>query len=457
MSSADETPGTGWSRPADSGEDGVTGDADGRRLRPSADFVGLNARPHPSRRPSTPPSADASPDLQAQPTSPHPAREDPWAHPGGARTASAEPTRPRPENAAGSRTAVLALTAAGIAVVAGAIGAVTGVVVADRLGEARRETVTVVGADPAVLAERPPDSVAGIASEVLASVVSVTVEQGSGSGFVISREGYIVTNNHVVASAEGGGTIEVGFFDGTTVPAEIVGRSPSYDLAVLEVDRDDLTPARLGDSADVVVGDPVIAIGSPLGLEGTVTSGIVSALDRPVSAGGEGEASFINALQTDAAINPGNSGGPLVDAAGRVIGVNSVIASLNPGVAPGSIGLGFAIPIDQASRTAEQIIATGEAVYPVMGVRLDREFAGPGARIAVGDADFPGIEPDGPAAGVGLEPGDVITEIEGRTIESAEEMIVALRSQQPGDRVTIMVERGEQVREVSLVLGSKVG
>jgi putative serine protease PepD len=352
---------------------------------------------------------------------------------------------------------VLALAAAGIAVVAGAIGAVTGVVVADRLSEARRETVTVVGADPAVLAERPPDSVAGIASDVLASVVSVTVEQGSGSGFVISREGYILTNNHVVASAEGGGTIEVGFFDGTTVPAEIVGRSPSYDLAVLEVDRDDLTPARLGDSAGVVVGDPVIAIGSPLGLESTVTSGIVSALDRPVSAGGEGEASFINALQTDAAINPGNSGGPLVDAAGRVIGVNSAIASLNPGIAPGSIGLGFAIPIDQASRTAEQIIATGEAVYPVMGVRLDREFQGPGARIAVGDADFPGIEPDGPAAGVGLEAGDVITEIEGRAIESAEEMIVALRSQQPGDRVTIVVQRGGQVREVSLVLGSKVG
>jgi putative serine protease PepD len=308
-----------------------------------------------------------------------------------------------------------------------------------------------------VLAERPPDSVAGVASNVLASVVSVIIDDGSGSGFVISQDGYIVTNNHVVSSTEGDGTIEVGFFDGTTAPAVIVGRSPSYDLAVLQVERRDLTPVRLGDSADVVVGDPVIAIGSPLGLEGTVTSGIISALDRPVSAGGEGETSFINALQTDAAINPGNSGGPLVDAAGRVIGVNSAIASLNLGAAPSNIGLGFAIPIDQATRTAQQIIATGEAVYPVMGVRLDRAFPGPGARIAADDAESPGVEPNGPAESVGIEPGDVITEIEGRVIDSPEEMIVALRAQQPGDRVTIVVERDGEQRELTLVLGSKVG
>jgi putative serine protease PepD len=349
------------------------------------------------------------------------------------------------------------VAAAGIAVVAGAVGAVTGVVVADRLGDATRETVTVVGADPAVLAERPPDSVAGVASNVLASVVSVAVEQGSGSGFVISADGYILTNNHVVASADGGGTIEVGFFDGITTPAVIVGRSPSYDLAVLRVERQDLNPVRIGDSAGVVVGDPVIAIGSPLGFESTVTSGIISALDRPVSAGGEGETSFINALQTDAAINPGNSGGPLVDAAGRVIGVNSVIASLNDGPAAGSIGLGFAIPINQATRTAEQIIATGEAVYPIMGVRLDRTFQGPGARIAADEAGSPAVDPDGPAENVGIQPGDVIREIEGRVIDSPEEMIVALRAEEPGDRVTIVVERGGEAREVSLVLGSKVG
>jgi putative serine protease PepD len=384
---------------------------------------------------------------------------DPWARVGPALATSAQAERSvrhgHPDEAAGPRLGLLMIAAAGIALIAGAIGAATGMIAADRFDNATRETVTVVGADPAVLAERPPDSVAGIASAVLASVVSVTVEEGSGSGFVISQDGYILTNNHVVASA-GSAEIEVGFFDGSTISAEIVGRSPNYDLAVLRVERDDLVPVRLGDSGDVVVGDPVIAIGSPLGLESTVTSGIVSALDRPVTAGGEGDIAFINALQTDAAINPGNSGGPLVDAAGRVIGVNSAIASLGV-TAPGSIGLGFAIPIDQAARTAEQIIATGQAVYPIMGVRLDNEFPGPGARIAPDDPDNPAVEPDGPAASVGLVSGDVITEIEGRVVDSLEEMIVALRAHEPGDRITIMVERDGEPMEFTLTLGSAVG
>jgi putative serine protease PepD len=448
MSGADATPGTGWSRPTDA--DVLTA-GDGAVWTVGPTNPGSAHRPTSSA--STPDHTRAGIRRTHLEGEPH----DPWARVGPARETEATWRRDHSDGTTGPRTVVWAVAAGGIAVVAGAIGAVTGVVVADRLGEATRETVTVVGADPAVLAERPPDSVAGVASNVLASVVSVAVEEGSGSGFVISQDGYILTNNHVVASAEDGGTIEVGFFDGVTAPAEIVGRSPSYDLAVLQVERRDLTPVRLGESADVVVGDPVIAIGSPLGLEGTVTSGIISALDRPVSAGGEGETSFINALQTDAAINPGNSGGPLVDAAGRVIGVNSAIASLNLGPAPGSIGLGFAIPIDQASRTAQQIIATGEAVYPVMGVRLDRAFPGPGARIAPDDANAPGVEPNGPAERVGIEPGDVITEIEGRVIDSPDEMIVALRAQQPGDRITIVVERDGERREVTLVLGSKVG
>ncbi|MGH8776840.1 MAG: S1C family serine protease, partial [Jiangellaceae bacterium] len=362
----------------------------------------------------------------------------------------------RDDGRSGPRAGMLLAAATGIAVVAGSLGAVSGAVLANRFDDVSQDTVTVVGADPAVLAERPPDSVAGVASAVLASVVSVSAGPASGSGFVISDEGYVVTNNHVVAAADDG-TIELGFSDGTTAPAEIVGRSPTYDLAVLLVEQGDLTPARLGSSADVVVGDPVIAIGSPLGLEGTVTSGIVSALDRPVTAGGQGETSFINALQTDAAINPGNSGGPLVDAAGRVIGVNSAIATLSMGVNPGSIGLGFAIPIDQARRTAEQIIATGEAVYPVMGVRLDTGFDGPGARVAVNGADSPAVTPGGPAARVDIEPGDVIVEVEGRVIDGPEELIVVLRIQEPGDEVTMLVERDGEVHEIRLTLGSAVG
>jgi putative serine protease PepD len=449
MSGADVTPGTGWSRPAE---------ADSLTASEGAVWTVGPTDPGSAHRPTS--STWASDHTRGHIGRTHPERDphDPWAHVGPARESEAVSRRGQHYGATtGPRTGLLIVAAAGIAVVAGAVGAITGVVVADRLGDATRETVTVVGADPAVLAERPPDSVAGVASSVLASVVSVAVEQGSGSGFVISTDGYILTNNHVVASADGGGTIDVGFFDGTTTPAVIVGRSPSYDLAVLRVERRDLNPVRIGDSAGVVVGDPVIAIGSPLGFESTVTSGIISALDRPVSAGGEGETSFINALQTDAAINPGNSGGPLVDAAGRVIGVNSVIASLNDGPAAGSIGLGFAIPINQATRTAEQIIATGEAVYPIMGVRLDRTFQGPGARIAADDAGSPAVDPDGPAESVGIQPGDVIREIEGRVIDSPEEMIVALRAEEPGDRVTIVIERGGEALEVSLVLGSKVG
>jgi putative serine protease PepD len=176
-----------------------------------------------------------------------------------------------------------------------------------------------------------------------------------------------------------------------------------------------------------------------------------------VTAGGQGETSFINALQTDAAINPGNSGGPLVDAAGRVIGVNSAIATLGMGVNPGNIGLGFAIPIDQAKRTAEQIIATGEAVYPVMGVRLDESFDGPGARIDGDVEDSPAVTPDGPAGEANLRPGDVVLEVDGRAIDTPEELIVVLRIREPGDQVTLVVERDGEVHEVRLTLGSAVG
>ncbi|MGH8822890.1 MAG: S1C family serine protease [Jiangellaceae bacterium] len=438
MSEPDRSSGAGWSRPAPVHDRPTDGDPW------SATELGFAAA---GPRIVAPRAADD---------------DDPWARVGQVREPADRPSRRgayalRESRRSGTRPGVLVGAAAGLAAVAGALGGATGVIVVDRLDDMSRGTVTVVGADPAVLAERPPDSVAGVAAAVLSSVVSVTVGQGSGSGFVISDDGYLVTNNHVIAGADGSDGIEVGFVDGTTVPAEIVGRSPSYDLAVLKVDRDDLEPARLGDSSGVVVGDPVIAIGSPLGLESTVTSGIVSALDRPVTAGGQGETSFINALQTDAAINPGNSGGPLVDAAGRVIGVNSAIATLGIGPNPGNIGLGFAIPINQAARTAEQIIATGEAVYPVMGVRLDEAFGGPGARIDRDEDDSPAVTPNGPAAGVNLEPGDVIVEVEGRSIKTPEELIVVLRAQQPGDTVTIVVERGSEVLEVTLTLGSAVG
>jgi putative serine protease PepD len=308
--------------------------------------------------------------------------------------------------------------------------------------------------------ERPPGSVADIAQRVLPSVVSISAETasggGTGTGFVIDSSGYILTNNHVIAdAADGRGSIEVQFNDGTTLDATIVGRDSSYDLAVLKVNRTGLTALTFGDSDQVAVGDSVIAIGSPLGLSGTVTLGIVSAKDRAVTAGeSAGDSSFINAIQTDAAINPGNSGGPLVNSAGAVIGVNSAIAALSSSGAQtssqsGSIGLGFAIPINQARKTAEQLIKNGKATYPVVGVSVDMQYAGDGARIAdTSNAILPG----GPAAKAGLRAGDLIIKFDGRTITAPEELIVAIRSKNVGDKVVIEYIRSGKTLTTSLTL-----
>jgi putative serine protease PepD len=305
--------------------------------------------------------------------------------------------------------------------------------------------------------ERAPDSVAGIAKRVLPSVVSIEArgsDGGStGSGFVIASDGYILTNNHVIAGAvSSGGKIVVRLQDGRSYDADVIGREASYDLAVLRISNRQLTALQFGDSEKVAVGDSVLAIGSPLGLSGTVTLGIISAKNRAVTAGeSQGDNSFINALQTDAAINPGNSGGPLVDATGAVIGVNSAIASLGSsfGGPTGSIGLGFAIPINQARKTAEQLIKTGKATYPVIGVSVDMSFAGSGARIS----DQSGaILTGGPAAKAGLKAGDVIIEFDGRDINSPEELIVAVRSKDVGDVVKLTYIRKGQRATVMLTL-----
>ncbi|WP_158542845.1 S1C family serine protease [Phytoactinopolyspora halophila] len=352
--------------------------------------------------------------------------------------------------------------AAALALVAGTAGGLAGAQLSEPT-EGVNDTVTVIGSDPARVAGQSAESTAGVASEVLPSVVSISASDGTGSGFVISEDGYILTNYHVVAAGTDvenpseGGTVELELHDGRQYDAEVVGTSPSYDLAVLSIDADDLEPVTLGDSSTVAVGDPVIAIGSPLGLESTVTSGIISARERPVTAGESAERSYINALQTDAAINPGNSGGPLVDADGRVVGVNSAIATLSLTPEVGSIGLGFAIPIDQARRTAEQLISDGEAVYPIMGVLLDNRHGGPGARVAEGDDEQPGVTPDGPADAAGVQPGDLIIAFEGERIPSPGALIVMLRSQQPGDTVTLTLERDDRSFDVEVTLDEAVG
>ena len=343
-----------------------------------------------------------------------------------------------------------ALLMAGIA---GLVGAVFG---ASSSGSLFGHDIKLTSVNSSI--ERPPGSVADIAQRVLPSVVSISAVSssggGTGTGFVIDSTGYILTNNHVIADAAAdGGDIEVQLNDGTTLQATIIGRDSSYDLAVLKVNKTGLTALTFGDSDNVAVGDSVIAIGSPLGLSGTVTLGIVSAKDRAVTAGeSAGDSSFINAIQTDAAINPGNSGGPLVNSAGAVIGVNSAIATLGSSSLSsqsGSIGLGFAIPINQARKTAEQLIKNGKGTYPVVGVSVDMQYAGDGAKIAdTSNAILPG----GPASKAGLRAGDLIVTFDGRTITTPEELIVAIRSKNVGDKVVIEYKRAGKSYTTSLTL-----
>jgi putative serine protease PepD len=304
------------------------------------------------------------------------------------------------------------------------------------------------------ISPRSDESIAGIANAVLPVVVSISVSsnsgQGTGSGFIIqsnSTESYILTNDHVANGAGDRAEIIISFQDQTEIEATIVGANSSYDLAVLRINRGNLPVAVLGDSDDVVVGDTAIAIGSPLGLSGTVTSGIISALNRPVTAGGEGESSFINAIQTDAAINPGNSGGPLVNSRGQVIGINSAIATLGDSFAgrSGSIGLGFSIPINQAKRVAEELINSGTSSYPVIGVQLDLTFTGAGALVA-------SIVAGGPASTTELKAGDIIVAIDDRNVNDGQELVVRIRSKAPGDTVTL---RLDDDNEILIILGAE--
>ena len=373
--------------------------------------------------------------------------------PGGYGTATTAP--PRSSSASGSgRLAVLGVAVAATALVAGTVGGALGFTAARLIAPANSAATVVTpggAADPGTA--NPPSapangSIAAVAAALQPSVVQLNVSGsdggGTGSGFVIREDGYILTNSHVTA---GGSEIEISFADGTTAQAELIGDSPGYDLAVVKVDRTDLPAVTLGSSAALKVGDTAIAIGSPLGLQGTVTSGIVSALDRPVTAGGQGETAFINAIQTDAAINPGNSGGPLVDGNGAVIGVNSAIATLGGalGGQAGSIGLGFAIPIDTAARIASEIIATGTSSTPIIGVNLDLDYSGPGARVS-------GVTAGGPAQEAGIREGDVITELNGALVVDGTDLIVDIRSLAPGDTVTLTVERDGATRTVDVTL-----
>ncbi|MGF1662106.1 MAG: S1C family serine protease [Kineosporiaceae bacterium] len=416
-----------------------------------------------SQDPYAPPAASGS---WFPPESPYDVRHDALGRP------ARDPAPP-----GGGRRGFAAGLAAGLitGLIAGVVGG-AGVVAADRfllddaaVADRASDSAGAAGDDGAGAPERdrgagaaapaPDGSLPAVVDDVLPGVVSIEVTTpvgvGSGSGFVIDGdEGLVLTNNHVVgAAADGAGDITVLFDDGSQVGAEIVGREASYDLAVLQVPRSGLPELAFADSDSVAVGQSVLAVGAPLGLESTVTSGIVSALNRPVAAGGGGEeTAFINAIQTDAAINPGNSGGPLVDLDGRVVGINSAIARA-PGGGEGNVGLGFAIPSNQAERTARQLIDTGEATFPVIGVLLDRSYTGEGVRIL--DTEVEGqapVVPGGPADRAGVRPGEVVLAIDGRPVTAPDELIVYIRAQEPGDEVVLTVRRGEGTEDVPVTL-----
>ncbi|MFG3252803.1 S1C family serine protease [Streptomyces sp. NPDC048172] len=331
--------------------------------------------------------------------------------------------------------------------------------------------------------DRAPGTIAGIARQALPGVVTLHArgggqgkqdgeqgqeqEQGTGTGFVLDRRGHILTNEHVVGSARSGDSVQVKFHGGQTARGEVVGKDSGYDLAVVKVSGiSGLKPLPLGNSGSVRVGDPVVAIGSPFDLDGTVTTGIISATRRPITAGGEesgSETSYVDALQTDAPINPGNSGGPLVDTKGRVVGITSALKPADGGsrlpgnTSGGSIGLGFAIPVNQARRVAEELINDGRATHPVIGITVDMEYEGDGARIGAQDSGEKAVTPDGPADKAGLKEGDVVTAADGTAVHGGEELIVRIRSHRPGDKLALTVRRDGDTREVKVTLGSGSG
>ncbi|MGN6575728.1 MAG: trypsin-like peptidase domain-containing protein [Nocardioides sp.] len=410
--------------------------------------------------------ADTSAPAQAGPGTPpygstygsgqHP--QDPYAWP-----TAAYPTQPAPAQ----RSQVpgwLWPVVAGLALMVGLLGGTLGGVAVSR--SLSHDTITV----PTIDAQRsslPPleadnGSIAAVADKLLPSTVQILARGGAdgesgggatGSGFVLDDKGHVITNNHVVAEATSPGAITVVDHLGREHDASIVGRSAVYDIAVLDVDGgEDLQPAALGSSQAMRVGESVVAIGSPLGLDSTVTSGIVSALDRPVTTASKDEASYINAVQTDAAINPGNSGGPLVNMRGQVIGVNSAIATTGGafGGEAGNIGVGFAIPMEQVRVTAAQILASGEAKYPVIGANVNTGPQRNGAEVV-------GVPSGTPADLGGLREGDVVVAVNDKQITDGISLIVAIRAHQPGETITLTVRRGGENKQVKVTLDAKVG
>jgi putative serine protease PepD len=366
-------------------------------------------------------------------------------------------TRPRSRGRASLAAAVLATS-----LVAGAGAGFGGAALWDETQGGTSSSSTPTATTPVVDQGDTPaaeGSVEAVASAVLPSVVTIRVAgqqgEGSGSGIILSADGTILTNNHVVEVAEGGGDVRVYFEDGTSAPAEILGTDPLTDTAVIKAEGvTDLAPATIGQSANLDVGQDVIAFGAPFGLDSTVTSGIVSALDRPVNVGSdsEGNSTTYPAIQTDAAINPGNSGGPLVDMSGAVVGINSSIRTASQGTGQGgSIGLGFSIPIDEVMPIVDQMIAGETPTHARLGIQVGD--AGTAAEGATG-ALVREVSPGSTAADAGLQQGDVITRVDDRAITDADSLVATIRSYRPGDEVEVAWQRDGEEQSATLELDS---
>ncbi|MFJ3494904.1 S1C family serine protease [Streptomyces sp. NPDC086091] len=377
-----------------------------------------------------------------------------------------QPVPPKPRRGRGGLVAGVLIAA----LVAGGLGGGLGYTLAKNDDDGGSTTVS--ASDSGGSVKRDPGTVAGVAAQALPSTVTIEAESsngegGTGTGFVFDTQGHIITNNHVVADAVDGGKVTATFPTGKKYDAEVVGHAQGYDVAVIKLKNapSDLKPLTLGNSDKVAVGDSTIAIGAPFGLSNTVTTGIISAKNRPVASsdGSGSSSSYMSALQTDASINPGNSGGPLLDAQGNVIGINSAIQSTGNGglggtTQSGSIGLGFAIPINQAKFVAQELIRTGVPVYAKIGASVSLEESTDGAKITdQGAGGSAAVEAGGPADKAGLKPGDVITKLDDTVIDSGPTLIGQIWTHQPGDKVKVTYERGGKTSTVDLTLVARKG
>jgi putative serine protease PepD len=420
-------------------------------------------------------------ETQTLPTPPPP--PNPYSQPYGAPLGPPPPPPLRPAGRGPGRKRFAAGILAAALVIGGGAG-IGGAAAYDALNGDDPSTpagaATGTGVRTASTADAPSDptldgSVEAVAEKVLPSVVKIDVSgsqgSGSGSGIILTEDGQILTNNHVVEVADGGGSLRVTFSDGTHADAEVLGTDPLTDTAVIQAkDVSGLTAATIGTSGDLQVGQGVVAVGSPLGLESTVTSGIVSALNRPVNVGsdGEGNSTVYPAIQTDAAINPGNSGGALTDLNGNVVGINSAIATAGSslGGESGSIGVGFAIPLDEVMPIIEQMAAGQTPTHAKLGVSVSDVGAAQAQQepfgqqqeqsqeLAEDGAEIQSVADGSTAGEAGVQAGDIITKVDDALITNADSLIATIRSYRPGDTVTLTWTRDGQEQSAQLVLDS---